>query len=268
MEFVIAQTVNLHADNLPLQYDAGLEYGDSHAHTWRVRVMNGGAPADLSGCTCRLYYTRTQPRMQEGDPGIATVIVNGRVSGCYAEATFVPACYSQVGPAVAVLRILQGQRTVAVARLHTWVRRDVSDSIVDPDKIIPSLEELLACIDEMQRATAAANKGAQRAENAADDADRATRDAQDATETAREVTERWDDVSLSYEVLPPSEDPRAELEQDEHSTKFKFFLPTSNLAYSTFEVNDTMELIMTSPDGFSDIGFALTQDGDLEVVIN
>lgn len=275
MEFIIPQTINLRADNPPMQYDAGLEYGDALAHTWRVRVLDGNVPADLSGCTCRLYFTRPQPKSQEGDPDIATVLIDGQAGDGYAEATFVSSCYSQAGPVVAVLRITKDERVMAVARLHTWVRRDTSDSIVDPGRIIPSLEELLARIDEMELATRRALSAAEKANasasgagKAAGRADDATQAAKDATQDARELTDRWDDVDVKCEVLPPSENPWAAVDQTAHSTTFRFGLPRSNLAYSTFEVNDGMELVMTSPDGFSDIGFELTQDGDLEVVVH
>ena len=232
---------------------------DEGAHTLRVSVLASGQPLALTGAGVFGYFIRADEE---------TVVVRGTAAGHVATLVLPESCYAAPGRFSLIIKATLGDERKAIFWGDGFVTRASTDVIVDPGNEIPSLEELLAQIANIEAATKEAKDAASEAKQVTKDASKAAQDAQTATETAREVTDKWDNVSLEYEALPPSEEPRAELEQDEHSTKFKFFLPTSNLAYSTFEVDDDMQLIMTSPDGFSDIGFELTDDGDLEVVIN
>ena len=69
-------------------------------------------------------------------------------------------------------------------------------------------------------------------------------------------------------MLSPSDEPSATVSQTSTSTLFSLGIPTSNLAYATFDVDtNTGCLIMHSPDGFNDIGFELSPEGELFVVI-
>ena len=232
---------------------------DERAHTIRVQVFASGLPVFLDGAGVFGYFIRADDD---------TVVVLGKAYDNVVEMSLPESCYAVVGHFSLIVKATSGGDRKAVFWGDGYVTRASTDEVVDPGHVIPSLEELLARISEMESATNAANQAAQRAGTSAASADEAATGAREATEKALELTDRWDDVSLEYELLPPSEDPWAALEQTDHETKFKFGLPHSNLAYSTFEVDDEMQLIMHSPDGFSDIGFALTEDGYLEVVVN
>ena len=261
--WILTQTVDLaKGPTSPLHWDAALmEAGDDRAHTWQVSILNDGVPVQLDGVKVRGYFNREHSE--------DTVFVEGTADGNVATVVLDQACYAIPGTLTGILRLTMPDGAIITAAVVRWQVGDgIFDAIVDPGGHIPSLDDLLARIDEMERATKAANEGASAARSAAGDARAAAKAAGDATQAARELTDRWDDVSLEYEVLPPSENPWASLTQTEHETTFRFGLPTSNLAYSTFEVSDDMQLIMTSPDGTSDIGFQLTQDGDLEVIVN
>ena len=232
---------------------------DDGAHTVRVSVLASGEPLSLDSAGIFGYFIRADEE---------TVVMRGTAAGNVATLVLPESCYAAPGRFSLIIKAtLDGERK-AIFWGDGFVTRASTDVIVDPGNEIPSLEELLAQLAELERATLAADNAADAANTATKNADSATRDAKDATQAAREVTDRWNDVILTYDVLPPSEDPWAELTQTTHETTFKFGLPTSNLAYSTFEVDDGMNLLMHSPEGFSDIGFALTQDGDLEVIVN
>lgn len=113
---------------------------------------------------------------------------------------------------------------------------------------------------------ALADAAAQSADTAADNADNKATAAEAAAAAANAAANRLSAVELDVTMLPPSAEPAASVEQTETKTTFSLGIPTSNLAYATFEVDATMELLMHSPDGFDDISFAL-RDGELEVSI-
>ena len=231
---------------------------DTRAHTVKVSVLSSGKEANLTGMGVYGYFIRADEE---------TVVITGSVSGNVVTLALPASCYVTPGHFSLIIKVSSGDDRKAVFWGDGFVTRSSTDVIVDPGGIVPSLETLLARIAEIEAATEAAKAATSAANTATANANAATDAAKKATQEAKALTDRWDDVSLTYEVLPPSEDPWAAIEQTEHDTEFKFGLPTSNLAYSTFEVDDEMELIMTSPEGFSDIGFELTDEGDLEVII-
>lgn len=236
---------------------------DHLAHTVRTAVVSSGRPVDLSGAGVIAYFMRADEQ---------TVVVTGEAAGDTATVTLPEACYAVPGRFQLIVKAtLDGERK-AIFWGDGCVTRASTDEIVDPGDVVPSLEELLARIGEMEAATAAAKTATENANAATEAAKQAKTDADEATEAANQakrdadeareaLTDQWDDVSLEYELLPPSADPWAKLEQTAHETKFLFGLPHSNLAYSTFEVDDEMNLVMTAPDGFSDITFTLQDDG-------
>lgn len=120
--------------------------GDNLAHTWRVRVFDGGEAAALTGATVTGYFVRT-----DGN----TVAVQGSVDGSTAIVTLAQACYAFEGDLKGVMRLTLGGKTVTLSVLTLMVRKVLTDAIIDPGNVIPSLEDLLAQIEAMETATAA-----------------------------------------------------------------------------------------------------------------
>lgn len=139
--------------------------GDNLAHTWRVRVFDGGEAVALTGATVTGYFVRT-----DGN----TVAVQGSVEGSTAIVTLAQACYAFEGDLKGVMRLTLGGKTVTLSVLTLMVRKVLTDAIIDPGNVIPSLEDLLAQIEAMETATAAANTAAGAANTAAAAADSAT----------------------------------------------------------------------------------------------
>lgn len=142
--------------------------GDNLAHTWRVRVFDGGEAVALTGATVTGYFVRT-----DGN----TVAVQGSVEGSTAIVTLAQACYAFEGDLKGVMRLTLGGKTVTLSVLTLMVRKVLTDAIIDPGNVIPSLEDLLAQIEAMETA-AAAEQGRMAAEQ-----ERAS------AETARETAE-------------------------------------------------------------------------------
>ena len=134
--------------------------GDSNAHTWRVAVMRGGRPATLAGKVMG-YFIRADG---------ATVAVTGSLAGHVASVVLPQSCYTIEGDLQAVLRLADGDGLITLAALILPVRRMLTDSIVDTERIIPSLEDLLAPIERMEQGTQAAATAAGAANTAASNA--------------------------------------------------------------------------------------------------
>ena len=149
--------------------------GDNLAHTWRVRVFDGGEAVALTGATVTGYFVRT-----DGN----TVAVQGSVDGNTAAVTLAQACYAFEGDLKGVMRLTLGGKTVTLSVLTLMVRKVLTDAIIDPGNVIPSLEDLLAQIEAMETATAAANTAAAAATSAASAANTAATAATNAASTA------------------------------------------------------------------------------------
>ena len=116
--------------------------GDNNAHTWRVTVLDGGEAAQVTGSVTG-YFVR---------PDGNTVAVQGGMTGNVASVVLAQACYAQEGDVKAVLRlsVSTGAR-VTLAALILPVRNVLTDSIIDPGNVIPSLDDLLAQIASMEQ---------------------------------------------------------------------------------------------------------------------
>lgn len=116
--------------------------GDNNAHTWRVTVMDGGEAAQVTGSVTG-YFVR---------PDGNTVAVQGSMTGNVASVVLAQACYAQEGDVKAVMRLSSGTGAkVTLAALILPVRNVLTDSIIDPGEVIPSLDDLLAQIAIMEQ---------------------------------------------------------------------------------------------------------------------
>lgn len=128
--------------------------GDEETHRFIVSVNN----ENLSGADVYGYFIRADEAM---------VTVNGSVDAeGRAVVVLSKPCYSAPGRFQFAIRVIQGgvKRTVFCA--EGYVQHTTSDSIVDEDNVIPSIEDLFAQIEIMEQATAAANAAADKANNA------------------------------------------------------------------------------------------------------
>lgn len=153
--------------------------GDNLAHTWRVRVFDGGEAVALTGATVTGYFVRT-----DGN----TVAIQGSAEGNAAAVTLAQACYAFEGDLKGVMRLTLGGKTITLSVLTLMVRKVLTNAIIDPGNVIPSLEDLLAQIEAMETATAAANTAANTA-NSGETARVAAEKNRASAETARETAE-------------------------------------------------------------------------------
>lgn len=133
--------------------------GNANAHGWRVTVYNNGWPADLSGHTITAYFKR---------PDGNVVLVRGTVNNNVATVVLPAEVYALTGLVKAAMDAsISGEGTTPLSGISFTIRENLTGDIIDPGEVIPAtLEDLLAEIDAMRTATAAANTAAAAAEAA------------------------------------------------------------------------------------------------------
>lgn len=126
--------------------------GDAKAHVWEIDLYLNGEAVDLTGSSVAAYFLR-----RDGN----TVMVQGTVSGNTVRVEFAQACYAISGAMQAGIRVTKGGEITTVAyRIFNVLPTYDSDSYIDPGQVIPSIADLLAAIDRMETATAAAESAA------------------------------------------------------------------------------------------------------------
>ncbi|HIV29012.1 MAG TPA: hypothetical protein IAA64_13700 [Candidatus Ornithocaccomicrobium faecavium] len=175
--------------------------GDNNAHTWRVTVLDGGEAAQVTGSVTG-YFVR---------PDGNTVAVQGSMTGNVASVVLAQACYAQEGDVKAVLRLsVSTGAKVTLAALILPVRNVLTDSIIDPGNVIPSLDDLLAQIASMEQleddissaesARASAEQGRVTAEQGRVTAETARANAEDDREEAETARVNAEDDRVEAET--------------------------------------------------------------------
>lgn len=130
--------------------------GDNGGNKITVEITDNGSAASLSGSVVG-YILREDNQ---------TVIINGSISGNMASIVLPASAYTVIGRISIVIKI--GETTVGACT--SYVYRTSTDTLVDPGHVVPSLQELLAQIQNCVAATNAANSAASSANSAASNA--------------------------------------------------------------------------------------------------
>lgn len=208
-----------------------------------VKVISGGQNVTLSGSAIG-YIIR-------GDG--ATVVVNGTVSGNRASIVLPQSAYAVVGPISIAIRLVSGDVKTVLCACTGYVYRTTTDSIVDPGHVIPSIEELLAKIEDCERAAAAANAAAGSANTAAGTANTAAGNANTAAGTANTAAEKIDNMTADAESLASSEPASAVVTEISGHKHVHFGVPRG--------VNGRDGIIASVDAGL--FSMAINNDGDL-----
>lgn len=129
--------------------------GDINAHTWQVAVNRNGIPVDLTGSmvTCRIVRPISEDTVFiEGGIEVGPVVI-GVASNNVLTATLPSEAYAYDGNIMGIMRYTKpdASQSVTAAILYATVRGGVPKAIIDPGEAIPSIEEMLALIYEMER---------------------------------------------------------------------------------------------------------------------
>ena len=143
MNWVIHQKIDLSQNSKKSWDESTYAFtGDNNAHLWEVDVLNDGANADLSGYSVSAYFIRA-----DGN----TVIATGEISGNKVSVDLPQSCYSVPGVVKGVLKVTKTGSTVTVGAIKFSVSTSTTDTLVDPEHIVPSIEELLSILAEIDQ---------------------------------------------------------------------------------------------------------------------
>lgn len=121
-----------------------LASGDRLGDRFEITVTRAGAPVPLDGGSVTGYFVR------EGDG--ATIPVPGEASGSVASVLLPEACYTVSGRFSLVVKATLGGARHAIYACEGAVLRSSTDVIVDPEHVIPDLQELLALVNQIDAA--------------------------------------------------------------------------------------------------------------------
>lgn len=192
---------------------------DNQGHRIDVEVTRDGTPITLTGASVSGYFVRSRDN--------STVLVNGSISGSTAHIALSKACYAQVGQFSLVIKIVMGGSTSTVFYGYGSVTRSRTDSVVDDENIIQSLDEILALIDTMETVTqetqaagisattaaSNANEKAQAAQSASEAANAGAQAAQTAAGVANAAAGKIDNMTVSATALDTGQPPTAALSE-------------------------------------------------------
>lgn len=122
--------------------------GDSLANRFGVRLLRNGEPVNLAGCVCAGYFIRSA-----GD----TVVIPGTVNGNTAYVDLPQECYAYEGQFSLAIRVAgDGNVTGTMRIVDGIVANTMTNVLIDPGTIIPSVEDL---IEEIETAVASIPAG-------------------------------------------------------------------------------------------------------------
>ncbi len=169
----IRRAVDLQEDSPPVERLRTLATLSSRqAHDFVIVVLDGDKPADLTGM---------QPWLSMILPGRASLQKQvGSVQANVVSVTLPKIGYAERGDVSIILSLMDedGQTQIPLYGCVMRVMEDSTDTIIDEEKVIPSLAELLAQFDACKAAASAANTAAGKAISAASGAQKVANDVQ------------------------------------------------------------------------------------------
>ena len=169
----IRRAVDLQEDSPPVERLRALATLSSRqAHDFVIVVLDSGKPADLTGM---------QPWLSMILPGRASLQKQvGSVQANVVSVTLPKIGYAERGDVSIILSLMDedGQTQIPLYGCVIRVMEDSTDTIIDEEKVIPSLAELLAQFDACKAAAGAANTAAGKAISAASGAQKVANDVQ------------------------------------------------------------------------------------------
>ena len=169
----IRRAVDLQEDSPPVERLRALATLSSRqAHDFVIVVLDGDKPADLTGM---------QPWLSMILPGRASLQKQvGSVQANVVSVTLPKIGYAERGDVSIILSLMDedGQTQIPLYGCVIRVMEDSTDTIIDEEKVIPSLAELLAQFDACKAAASAANTAAGKAISAASSAQKVANDVQ------------------------------------------------------------------------------------------
>ena len=141
---VLVRRCQLGAPVVPETLPGMLYATEDAAHQFVIAAVRGEYPVALAGEVSALFIR----------PDDATVVLSGEIIEGRAVVTLSRPCYELPGVfSMAVFVESEGVKTAVYAAMGT-IRRTSSDAIVDPTRVVPGIEDIIAQYGAMQQAVA------------------------------------------------------------------------------------------------------------------
>lgn len=201
---VIQKTINL--DKAPVESEfPSLIVGESGGKSLLLTCIRDSGDADITGATCAAIFLNSLEQ---------TITLTGEVASNAIRIVLDKDCSATAGKLSAIVFLTLGDVTNAVYCGHSYVHPGATDTIIDPNNVVPSLSELLAQIADCKDATAAAlaaaalaNAAADGAAAGADAAAAAAAEAEDAAALAEAAAAQIDGMTAEADGLPEGSAP-------------------------------------------------------------
>ena len=182
---------------LVVRYAKGvLVQGDENANAIVAEVyQREGVPFDLTGCTATLTFVRPD--------NMAAAPIAAEISGNVAVATLTDLCYTKSGTYVASLQLKMGGAERTIVRIVGEIASSENSGTVTEEQILPTPEELLATLLEVEEARNNANAAAEAASEAAERAGTAANSVNEATGRANAAAASIEGMTASANQLEP-----------------------------------------------------------------
>ena len=206
--------------NEPLKrFDVGdiLASGDEKANSFEVTVLQGGKNVDLTGCAVYGYFIR---------PNDETMKVDGTVNGNVVCVELSKSCYVYDGAFSLAIKITGNGITQTVAVFDGLIVRTTSENIVDGDRVIYGLEDLLAQIAATEAAAANANTAASNANSATANAN-----------TAANNANKWANAETNATAISAESQPTVDVSETGGKKVISFGIPAGKTPNITFHVS-------------------------------
>lgn len=200
--------------------------GDNNAHRIDVHMFRGNAQLTLpSDASVSGYFIRYSDN--------ATIALDGSASGSTASVTLKRACYNKPGAFAVIVKVTTSGVTNTVFYGEGTVLTSSTDTILDDENVVPSLEDLLAQIAAMERATSNANAATTAANTAASNANTKASAANTAANNANAAAAKINGMTVSAESAAAAGATVTEKNGVKH---ISFKLPTGATPQITFSV--------------------------------
>lgn len=209
----IKRTVDLAAGVTLDRLDRLFAQDNKDAHIFDITVMSGGEAVDLSDANIKAYMILADESTVPIE-GAGHVWANGNVVSVMLDEH----CYIVPGHFSLIINASLLSSRTAIYWADGTVTRTMTDTIIDPGNVIPSLDELLDKIAEIDRAIKAADEAVERAEaaegNIAEAEDRALQAVENAEEAVSKA-QAWANADVSIEMLPENSQPQVSVGKGE-----------------------------------------------------
>lgn len=185
----IPYSVDLNENIKKTFIDTLLATEDNLAHCFDITLKRGGEAVTLpDGTAVTAYFIRYCDN--------ATLpAITGTVSGNVISAALNKACYNKAGQFAIIIKAVAGDVTSTVFYGEGTIFTSMTDTILDPENVVPSLSDLLAQIAVMEEATSATKAATTNAKTATTRANNAAAKIEGMTASATEADEAGVTVS-------------------------------------------------------------------------